>query len=125
MPGNRKILIVEDAKDIQMLLSGLLRAEGYEVDCAANGREALELLRAADPLPGVILLDLMMPDMDGYEFRREQEKDARIATIPIVAMTADGDVQVKALRIGAQAFLKKPFSNLELILSTVERLISR
>lgn len=117
----KNVFIVEDAPDIQILLARLLRFEGYVVSCANDGREALKSLRQADHLPGLILLDLMMPGMDGYEFRSEQERDARLAPIPIVVMTADGDVQVKAMKVGAKGYLKKPFSSLDLILATVDR----
>jgi two-component system response regulator MprA len=122
MPSSQKrILIVEDSHDIQILLAKLLKAEGYTVECADNGALALEFLRSTDEQPELILLDLMMPDMDGYQFRREQEKHEKTAGIPIVVMTADGDVQSKAMKIGAKGFLKKPFSDIELILETVGR----
>ncbi len=114
-----EILIVEDCKDIQLLLARLLQNAGYSVTCASNGFEALELLQAADDTPAVILLDLMMPKMDGYQFRIEQEKDPRLASIPILAMTAYSDVQTKAMSIGAKGFLKKPFSDIETILAAV------
>lgn len=119
--ANKRVLIVEDAPDIQRLLTELLTGEGYGVEVARNGREALEVLRAAQDLPGVILLDLMMPVMDGYEFRKEQERDPRIADIPVIVMTADGDFQVKGLKVGAKMSLKKPFANLDMILSAVKR----
>jgi two-component system, chemotaxis family, chemotaxis protein CheY len=119
--GKKSVLIVDDSIDIQMVLAKLLSAHGYEVTCANNGREALERLQTMAILPGVILLDIMMPDMDGYEFRHIQEKDPRLVSAPVVIMTAAGDVQTKAIKIGAKGFLKKPFHNIELILETVAK----
>lgn len=121
-PSQKKyVFIVEDSIEIQKLLATLLESEGYRVDCAINGKKALEKLFSASELPGLILLDLMMPDMDGYEFRRQQEMSPKTAAIPVVVMTADGDVQSKSIKIGAHGFLKKPFSDVELILDTVAR----
>jgi CheY-like chemotaxis protein len=121
---SKRILIVEDALDIQFLLAHLLRSEGYQVDCAIDGLAALELLNSAEKLPGIILLDIMMPGMDGYQFREEQLKHERIAAIPVIVMTAAGDVQSKTASIEAQGFLKKPFSDITTILETVGRFFS-
>jgi CheY-like chemotaxis protein len=120
----KRILIVEDSEDVQMLLGRFLENEGYTVVYANNGREALEYLRKSEEVPGVILLDLMMPGMDGYEFRREQELHAPTASIPVVVMTADGNIQSKAMKIGANGFLRKPFTDLDLISQTVESFFS-
>ena len=117
----KRILIVEDARDIQLLLAGLLKAEGYTVECKSNGHDAIEFLKSSENLPSLILLDIMMPDMNGYEFREAQEKHARLATIPIVVMTADGNVQSKSMRVGAHGYLKKPFESVEQVLTTVSR----
>ena len=119
------IMLVEDSRDIQLLLASLLKSAGYEVICASNGLEALDMLRSSDTLPALIILDIMMPEMDGFEFRKEQEKDVRFASIPIVAMTAYGDVQSKAMQIGAQGYLKKPFSDVDTILQTVAKFASK
>ncbi len=115
----KSVLIVEDAKDILILLNALLAGEGYDVNCASNGKEALDLLRASKTLPGVILLDLSMPVMDGYLFRKEQACDARLAGIPVIVMTAASDKQSKEAIRAANAVLKKPFPDTEIILETV------
>jgi len=120
--NKRHILIVEDSPDVQSLLSLFLAGEGYHIGFADNGLRALEYLnQQTNALPQVILLDLMMPEMDGFRFRQEQVKIPRIAKIPIVVMTADADGQAKADAVGAHAFLKKPFLDLETILSTINR----
>src|SRR5579862_5702147 len=83
---NRAILIVDDDAAATDSLTDILTAESYTVSTAKNGKEALEHLRSA-PLPRLIILDLFMPEMDGWEFRREQLKDAKLRDIPVVVMT--------------------------------------
>jgi CheY-like chemotaxis protein len=117
----KHILIVDDALDIQTLLEQFFLEEGYLVSKSSNGFEALAFLRAADTLPDLILLDLMMPLMDGFEFRQMQEKDPKLVDIPIIVMTADNNVQSNSVKIGAKGFLRKPFSDLETIAETVAR----
>jgi CheY-like chemotaxis protein len=85
------ILVVDDDVDIRASLCDFLEDEGYTIATAANGRDALDYLRG-NPAPSVVLLDLMMPIMDGYEFRTEQKRDPAIAAIPVVVMTARGTV---------------------------------
>src|SRR5438874_8753476 len=87
---NRKhILVVDDDPGIVESLKDLLEAEGYHVETASNGREALDMLRARQR-PNLILLDLTMPEMDGFEFRDEQEWDPRFSEIPVVVISANG-----------------------------------
>lgn len=81
------VLVVDDDADIRSTLEEVLTDEGYAVVAAANGLDALAILRAGER-PCVILLDLMMPVMDGYRFREAQVRDERLATIPVVVMTA-------------------------------------
>lgn len=104
----KKVLIVEDSEDLRYLMEIYLEGEGYEVSSVANGKEALDLLHESSELPSVILLDLMMPVMDGFQFRREQQRDDRLSPIPVVLMTAGQDIKGDAARIHADAFLKKP-----------------
>jgi CheY-like chemotaxis protein len=114
----KRILVVDDDPDIRETLAELLQEEGYGVTSAAHGGEALSALRT-EPRPGLILLDLMMPIMDGWQFRAEQRRDASIASIPVVIISATGrDDVVSAL--GAAQFLKKPI-NLEQLLAAVEQ----
>lgn len=120
-----KILIIEDSKDIQLLLSRLLEGEGYSVVSANNGEEALNLLRSGDDLPHLIFLDLMMPVMDGADFRAEQLLDARLANIPVVLMTAGGDVHNKAASLGITSYLRKPFPSVDTILDFVIRFMPK
>jgi CheY-like chemotaxis protein len=102
------VLVVEDDKDIRRNLKRLLESEGYTVDLAENGQVALDFLAAAVRLPSVIILDLMMPVMDGFEFRRQQGQIERIAGIPVAIMTADGRIDEKRAATEASAAFKKP-----------------
>jgi CheY-like chemotaxis protein len=98
-------LVVEDDETIRESLSDLLRDEGAELVTAANGREALDELRVSAP-PDLILLDLMMPVMDGWEFRVAQRAEPALARIPLIAMSADRSA--KATAIAADAYVGKP-----------------
>jgi len=114
----RHILIIEDDRDIRKGLQLVLESEGYTVEQAENGQVALELLKASDELPSLIILDLMMPIMDGFQFRERQAQDLRIQDIPVIIMTADGHIEEKKFRTGAQLALRKP-ADVDAILSAV------
>lgn len=117
------ILLVEDDRDILFAIQDLLETEGYEVRCAQNGLEALELLlkiETTENFPSLILLDLMMPIKDGFQFRQEQLQNPALAPIPVVVMSADGQVEKKLQRIQTTNYIKKPI-DLDLLLSTVAR----
>ena len=116
----RYVLIVEDSLEFASFLKRILENEGISVELANNGKEALDFLRGALQLPAVILLDLMMPVMDGYQFRKEQENDNRLASIPIALMTADANIESAAMKIGAKAVLKKPL-DIKAVVETVKR----
>jgi CheY-like chemotaxis protein len=99
------VLIVEDDEDLRDMMAQLLTIEGYDAATVANGREALEYLHTSAP-PHVILLDLMMPVMDGWEFRRQQQADPDLARVPVIVLSAlDAG---RAANVEATAFLKKP-----------------
>ena len=109
----KKVLIIEDDQDIRDSIVELLEDE-YETSTAANGAEALGLLRSESKFD-LILLDLMMPVMDGFTFREEQLKNPDWAKIPVVVMSADGHVVAKQTRASAAAYLKKPVDIEELL----------
>jgi len=112
------ILVIDDDDDIREVLATLLDEAGFRVVSAANGREALERLRE-DPQPDVILLDLMMPEMDGYQFRAEQQRDPALRAIPTLIVTA-GTVTSRVEALGAEAILRKPVS-LRRLVDTIRR----
>jgi signal transduction histidine kinase len=117
--SGRTLLVVEDDADIRDALDGLLSTEGFRVTGCSNGREALNWLRTS-PRPDLILLDLMMPVMDGWQFRVEQKQDPTLATIPILALSADSTA--KAAAIDADAYLKKPVEY-DTLIDTIDRLL--
>ena len=122
--AGRRILIVEDDADIREALALTLRDGGFEVASAANGKEGLEQLQNG-PRPDLIVLDLMMPVMDGWQFRREQQRDLRWASIPVVIVSADGSVRQKATAISAEGFVKKPIDPGVLMETVVANLTGR
>lgn len=108
------VLVVDDDRDIREVVIESLSDEGYPAVGAQNGAEALAALRAAPSLPGVILLDMMMPVMDGTAFRAEQLGDPRLAAIPVVIMSASAHIEEVANQVQATGFLKKPLQLLDL-----------
>jgi CheY-like chemotaxis protein len=111
------VLIVEDDPDTREMIGRFLELEGFTVAFAANGKQALDRLDAGTPTC-VILLDLMMPVMDGWEFRRQQIRQARLARIPVVVVSAAGQDLIE--QIHADRYLTKPL-DLEELLRTVTR----
>jgi CheY-like chemotaxis protein len=110
------ILVVEDEVEIQLALKEALEWEGYRVITASNGNEALDTISRVLP-PCVILLDLMMPVMDGWEFSETLRADEELSTIPIVVVSAYTD---RAVEIGAQEAIGKPV-NLSTLFSLVKK----
>jgi len=101
------VLVVEDNAEVRQALVALLEAEGYHVAEAVDGVSALRLLRTGAVQPCLIVLDLMMPRMSGWDFRTEQSSDLRLAGIPVVVVSAD-PLASQAERMGAAAVLSKP-----------------
>jgi CheY-like chemotaxis protein len=114
MPPHR-IFVVEDDDIIRESLVDLLDDSGYEAVGALHGGEALEKLRTTTPSPCLILLDLMMPVMDGQTFRDRQLQDPTLAGIPIVVMSAHRDAATAAGALRAEAYLTKPLKLDELL----------
>jgi CheY-like chemotaxis protein len=111
----RAVLLVEDDADIREAIGDVLEEEGYTVAMADTGLSALDRLRRADPLPDVILLDLMMPVMDGWRFRQEQKQHPAWDSIPVIVLSAAGNTQERAESIGASGHLRKPLDIDELL----------
>lgn len=110
------VFVVEDSIDLRDLITELFRIEGFAVATAKNGQDALEFLSKSEHLPSVILLDMMMPGMDGFQFRKAQLAIPRLRDIPVLIMTADANAKEKATQIQAHGFLKKPVEAETLIL---------
>ncbi len=107
------VLVVEDDADIRVALMDVLEEHGYEAVGAVNGLDALEKLKAGALKPCLIVLDLMMPVMDGRAFREQQLQDSALAPIPVVVVSAYREIADQALRI--TEFLRKPLDVDELV----------
>jgi len=114
------VLIVEDQSAIRQVLAEILADEGYSVICASNGLEAIGYLHRSEQLPFVILLDLAMPVMSGWDFLSELKHEPALESIPVILMTAGANVAQKAFMAGAADYLSKPI-DLDTLLEVVER----
>ncbi len=113
--GKPRVLIVEDEPNIVLSLEILLQRAGYETAFSADGEAALELIRRTRP--DVVLLDIMLPKLNGYEVCRVVKSDPTLSSIPVVMLTAKGqEVEIlKGLELGASAYIAKPFGNAEVL----------
>jgi len=118
MASPRHILLVEDDPSIQGAISLLLEREGFQVTCAGNGAEALRLLGAGE-VPALILLDMLMPVMNGLEFRAAQHRDPRLAAIPVVVLSATPGAEESDDLPSPSAVMPKPF-DIDQLLAVVE-----
>jgi two-component system, OmpR family, alkaline phosphatase synthesis response regulator PhoP len=108
--GKEYILVVDDEEDIQELIRYNLAKEGYSVRCVGSGEEALESL--TKELPGLIILDLMLPGLDGLDVCKALKGDSRLRAIPVIMLSARGEEAdvVSGLELGAEDYVTKPFS---------------
>ena len=116
------VLIVEDDRDTREMLGRFLELEGFDVQTAANGELALKVLQDEE-LPSVIILDLMMPVMNGWQFRVAQQSDPNLSQIPVVVVTAAG-VREDIPAITADGWLSKPV-DFDRLLATIGPLCQR
>ena len=114
------VLVVDDDEDIRLAMSDTLEAEGYRVLLAEDGLDALAKLRSGSQRPNLILLDLMMPNMDGRGFCVAKQQDPALSPIPVVIISADSRVTQKAAELGVAGSLAKPVRLAELV-ATIER----
>ena len=115
MGGGRKILLVDDHRTVLRLLETILRLQGYEVVYARDGEEGVAVARRE--LPDLILLDVMMPKLDGFKACRQLKDDPRTSHIPVIFLSArieDADAET-GRRAGGAEFLKKPFKSQQII----------
>lgn len=123
MTTKGRVLIVEDDPESQEMTCEVLRLGGHECCGASDGKQALEYLRAHEP-PALILLDLMLPELDGAQVLAEIRKDPRLSATPVVLMSGERDLEGKVAVLGAAGALHKPFG-VEQLLSTVGRFVPR
>ena len=112
---SKKVLIADDEQNIVISLEFLMKREGYQVEVANDGEEAVRRIRASRP--DLVLLDVMMPKKSGFEVCQEIRSDPEMAGVRILMLTAKGrDTEVaKGLALGADAYMTKPFSTRELV----------
>lgn len=116
-----KILVVDDEKDVVELLKFLLEKDGYTVITAFNGREALDVIHGQRP--DLVLLDVMMPEMDGYTVQTKLQEDPSTRDIPLIILTAKGQLRdVFAMSSNVKAYMEKPFDPKALRLKIKESL---
>jgi|TARA_R110000782_G_scaffold155133_1_gene247437 DNA-binding response OmpR family regulator len=117
----KRVLLAEDEPNIVESLTFILERSGFEVATTTNGRQALEV--AQSDTPDILILDVMLPELDGYEVLRRLRADARTKTLPVLMVTAKGQREDRetAMKCGADMFITKPFVNSELI-AAVEKL---
>jgi len=120
----KKILITEDSPTILEILKSVLEEEGYEVNAAADGQQALNLVKAEKP--DLIILDLMLPKIDGYKVCRMLKFDEKYKNIPIIMLTARTNETDEKLgkEVGADAYIKKPFQP-EVVIDEIKKLLNR
>ncbi len=118
----RRVLIVDDELINRELLSAML-SQTFEIETASNGQEAMTMLTQPDATFSLILLDLMMPVMDGFEVIERCQKDEALKRIPIIVMTSEKSAEVRSIRMGAADFITKPYDMPEVILARCERII--
>lgn len=114
--NSSRVLVAEDEPNIAAALEFILAREGFKVDMAVDGQAALDALRNA-PAPALLVLDVMLPQVNGFEILKIIRAEARLAKLPVLVLTAKGQQEDKktALSVGATAFLTKPFSNTEVV----------
>jgi CheY-like chemotaxis protein len=122
--SKRSVLVIDDDEDIRDTIRAVLEDQGFAVACAANGREALDILLRDESNPTLILLDLTMPEMDGWAFRQEQQRVPRLAQIPVVLFSGNLDAARAAQSLNAAAMMTKPL-RLEGLVTLVDQLSRR
>lgn len=118
----RRVLAVDDEKINRELLQAIL-SMNYDVTSVTNGKEAMEALYAAEEPYSLILLDLLMPQMSGFQVIEACKADEKLRNIPIIVMTSEKSAEVRSIRMGASDFITKPYRMPEVILARCERII--
>ena len=121
--GLRRHILIVDDEIINREILGNLLSKDYEVHFAENGKEALDTLLLREHIYSLILLDLLMPVMDGFELLDNIKKDEKLRSIPIIVMTSEKDAEVKSIKLGAADFITKPYDMPEVILARCQRII--
>ena len=121
--GLRRHILVVDDEPINREILGNLLCKDYEVHYAENGKQALDILQEKEYVYSLILLDLLMPVMDGFELIEILKDSETLRSIPVIVMTSEKDAEVKSIKMGAADFITKPYDMPEVILARCERII--
>lgn len=122
--GIRRLVLIVDDEHVNRRLLGKMIEKEYDVIYAEDGKEALDLINRRRKTLSMILLDLIMPNMDGYEFLSTVHNDPELSRIPVIVLTSERTAEVKSLQLGASDFITKPYDMPEVILARVRRLIA-
>lgn len=124
MATKSRILVIDDEQEVQELLTMILRIHGYEPALAKNGLEGVELAKSFNP--DLILLDVLMPKIDGFRVQELLKQDPRTSGVPILFVTAKAEVDSakRAISGGAQGFIEKPF-DVDILLQKIRDLLQR
>lgn len=121
--GIRRLVLIVDDENVNRRLLGKIIEEEYDVIYAEDGEEALDLIKKREKTLSMILLDLIMPKMDGYELLALLHDDPNLSRIPVIVLTSERTAEVKSLQLGAADFIPKPYDMPEVILARVRRSI--
>ena len=120
--GRRQVLVVDD-EPVNRQMLGFILEERYEVLYAEDGIEAMAVLQEKKDTIALVMLDLLMPKMDGYEFLKIRQQDESLRMIPVIVLTSEEKSELMTLKLGASDFLKKPYDMPEVILARADRLV--
>ena len=120
---NKKIILIIEDEDISYDILSTMLKENYEIKRAKNGEEGLQIIRKDAKELSLVLLDLMMPVMDGFMVLKSKAAERRIANIPVIVLTSEKKMEVEAFKLGAIDFIKKPFESADVIQARVNRIV--
>ena len=118
----RTVLVVDDEMINVAIMSAIL-ADTFNVLTANDGKEALDILLGGEYKIDLVLLDVFMPVMDGYQVLRKRQKDSKLKRIPFIVMTAEAEIEKECFHLGVNDFIKKPYDNPDIIVARVKRMI--
>ena len=122
--GFTKFVLIVDDEQINREILGMTLQGAYEVMYASDGEEAIERIRAFSDILSLVLLDIMMPRMNGYQVLEEMQADPSLSKIPVIVLTSDKEAEIKSLQLGAADFLTKPYDLLPVIMARIDHAIT-
>ncbi len=120
---SRKTVLVVDDEEINRDILGLILQDDFNVEYATNGNEALSMMLNPDQVIDLVLLDILMPGMDGREILRLRQTNVDLKRIPIIVCTGESDIEIECFKLGVNDFITKPYNNPEIIIARIHRMI--